>query len=158
MHERLNRGGWEDEAEPTPLTRDEAHALRRSQPAISPWQVVLAQAGVGLVVAMLFWGWSGRAEFGWSALYGAASIAVPSAVLACGIARLPKSGPAIAAVGFMFWEGVKIVLTFAMLLLAVKMVPRLQWPALLTCMAACLSMNWVALSWRGRVKNTESSR
>ncbi|MDE2453288.1 MAG: ATP synthase subunit I, partial [Burkholderiales bacterium] len=151
MRETTIRNGWgdEDEAPPAPLTREQAQALRSSLPSISPWQVVAAQIVAGLLVSLLCWGVGGRSEVGLSALYGAACIVVPTAVLAAGIARLPAAGPAAAAVGFMVWEGVKMLLTLAMLVLAVKVVPHLSWPALLAALVACLSMNWLALSRQG---------
>ena len=162
MHERIERGRWDDddeEAPPTPLTRLQAQALRAEQPSVSAWQVVAAQAAAGLVVAVLCFFASGRAELGWSALYGAASVVLPSALLARGIARLSGTGPAAAAVGLMFWEGVKVLLTVAMLIAAASVVPRLSWPALLAALVVCLSMYWWALLWRGRqMKHNETSR
>ena len=53
----------------------------------------------------------------------------------------------------MVWEGVKVLLTVAMLVAAVKVVPDLSWPALLAALAVSLSMNWLALLWQGRRKN-----
>ena len=59
----------------------------------------------------------------------------------------------------MFWEGVKVLLTVAMLIAAASVVPRLSWPALLAALVVCLSMYWWALLWRGReMKNNETSR
>lgn len=162
MPERIERGRWDDddeEAPPTPLTRLQAQALRAEQPSVSVWQVVAAQAAAGLVVAMLCFAVSGSAELGWSALYGAASVVLPSALLARGIGKLSGAGPAAAAVGLMFWECVKVLLTVAMLIAAARVVPHLSWPALLTALVACLSMNWLALLWRGRsMKYNETSR
>jgi ATP synthase protein I len=162
MPERIDHRGWPDEdsdTPPVPLTRQQAQALRVSLPAsVSPWQVVAAQTAAGLVVAVLGWAWSGRSEWGWSALYGVAASVVPTALLARGIGRLGRAGPAARAVGFMVWQGMKMMLTVIMLVLAVKVVPRLVWPALLAALAACLSMNWLALLWQGRVKNIEQGR
>ena len=62
-------------------------------------------------------------------------------------------GAAAAAVGFMVWEGVKVLLTVAMLVAAAKVVPDLSWPALLAALTVCLSMNWLALLWQGRRQN-----
>ena len=160
MAERVEHGGWDDDedAPPRPLTREQAQELRKQLPSISPWQVVVAQAVSGLVVAALCWGVSGRSEVGWSALYGAAGIVVPQAVLARGISRFTGAGPATAAVELLVWSGVKVLLSVAMLLAAVRVVNRLSWPALLAALGVCLSVNWLALLWRGRVKNNESSR
>lgn len=158
MTERIEHGRWDDEEEalPTPLTPEQAQALRAQLPSISPWQVVAAQAVAGLAVAVLCFIVSGRAGPGGSALYGTACAVLPSALLARGLARVRRAGPAAAALGFMVWEGVKVLLSVAMLLAAARVVPDLSWPALLAALATCLSMNWLALLWRGRVKNNES--
>ena len=156
MTERIVHGRWDDEEEdapPIPLTPEQAQALRAELPSISPWQVVRAQAGVGLVVSLLCLCFGGRGALFWSALYGTACVVVPSALLARGMAGLPGAGPAAVAVGFMVWEGVKVLLTVAMLVAAVRVVPDLSWPALLAALTVCLSMNWVALLWQGRRKN-----
>jgi len=156
MTERIVHGRWDDEEEdapPIPLTPEQAQALRAELPSVSPWQVVRAQAGVGLAVALLCLGFGGRGALFWSALYGTASVVVPSALLARGMAGLSGAGPAAAVVGFMVWEGVKVLLSVAMLVAAVWVVPDLSWPALLAALTVCLSMNWVALLWRGRRKN-----
>ncbi|MBK6863779.1 MAG: ATP synthase subunit I [Ideonella sp.] len=156
MTERIVHGRWDDEEEdapPVPLTPEQAQTLRAELPSVSAWQVVAAQAVAGLVVAALCFAFGDRGGLGWSALYGAACIVLPSALLARGMARLPGAGPAAAAVGFMVWEGVKVLLTVAMLVAAVRVVPDLSWPALLAALTVCLSMNWVALLWRGRTKN-----
>jgi ATP synthase protein I len=54
------------------------------------------------------------------------------------------------ATGFMFWEMLKIGVAVAMLAIAVRVVPNLNWPALLVTMVVCIKVNWVALLWRGR--------
>jgi ATP synthase protein I len=149
---------WDDEDDdtpPIPLTREQAQALRARLPSISVWSVVAAQAAAGFVVAALCWALSGQIDLGWSALYGAASIVLPQVILARGIMKLPGKSPAAAAVGFMFWEGVKLILVLALLLAASRVVPRLSWPALLAALAVCLSVNWVALLWRGRIRTTD---
>lgn len=156
MTERIVHGRWDDEDEeapPIPLTPEQAQALRAELPSISAWQVVAAQAVAGLAVALLCLAWGDRKELFWSALYGAASVVLPSALLARGMAGLRGLGPAAAAVGFMVWEGVKVVLTVALLVAAVRVVPDLSWPALLAALTVCLSMNWLALLWQGRRKN-----
>ena len=58
--------------------------------------------------------------------------------------------PVAVAAGFMFWEMLKIGVAIAMLLIAVKVVPNLSWPALLVTMFVCIKINWIALLWRGR--------
>jgi ATP synthase protein I len=159
MTERFDRGGWDDDEEDSdravPLTRAQAQALRDSQPSVSVWQVVAAQAATGVAVAGAAWGLSGSGLIGLSALYGAAVVVLPATLLARGVGRLAGSGPAAAAMGFLLWQGVKMVLSLALLLGAVRVVPGLNWPALLVAVAVCLQVNWLALLWRGRAKKNE---
>jgi len=54
------------------------------------------------------------------------------------------------AVGFMFWEMLKIAVAIAMLVIAAKVVPNLSWPVLLVTMVVCMKVNWLALLWRRR--------
>jgi ATP synthase protein I len=135
------------------LTRDEAQALLVKQPMISPWRVVGAQAAVGLVCVMVAWIFvrqgGGHQTAAWSALYGAAAVVIPSALLARGMTRRADS-PTAAAMGLMFWETIKIAAAIAMLVIAARVVPQLNWPALLVTMVVCSQMNWFALLWRGR--------
>lgn len=159
MGERSNRGAWvddEEEAGPvTPLTRAQAQDLLARQPSVSVWRVVAAQAVAGVAVAAVAWAWSGRAAIGWSALYGAAVVVLPTALLARGVGRLAGTGPMMGAVGFLVWQSVKMVLSLALLLGAVRVVPGLNWPALLVTVAVCLQVNWLALLWRGRPNKNE---
>lgn len=56
----------------------------------------------------------------------------------------------------MFWEMLKIGVAIAMLVIAVRVVPNLSWPALLVTMVVCIKVNWVALLWRGRRSDNEA--
>ena len=136
-----------------PLTRQEAQALRAKQPMVSPWRVVGVQAVVGLLcvtAALVFLGGEdGQHGTAWSALYGAAAVVLPSALLARGMTRRADS-PTAAAMGLMFWETIKIAAAVAMLVIAARVVPQLNWPALLVTMVVCSQVNWFALLWRGR--------
>jgi ATP synthase protein I len=132
-----------------PWSRAEAEAWRRKNPPSSPWRVVAAQAVAGLVCAAVVWAITRRGEAAWSALYGAAAVVLPSALLARGMTRGTRN-PVAAAAGFMFWEMLKIGVAIAMLAIAVRVVPNLSWPALLVTMVVCIKVNWVALLWRGR--------
>lgn len=150
-----NANTWDDaaqaaeEAPAEPLTREQAQALRKRLKSVSPWQVVVAQAVVGVVCAALAWALTQRGDIGVSALYGAATAVVPSALLARGMGR--RSANAVtAAAGFLVWEMVKIGVAVAMLLLAPRIVQPLSWPALLVGLVVCIKVNWLALAWRGR--------
>jgi ATP synthase protein I len=133
------------------LTREEAQAIRQQQPTVSPWRVVAVQGGVGLVVALLAMLVTGRNEMFWSALFGAAVVVVPGALMARGMtSRLSSMSPGAGAVSFMLWEFVKIAVSVALLMLAPKLVQPLSWPALLAAMVLCMKVYWLALLWRGR--------
>ena len=150
---------WDDERDEAawgipafkPLTREEASALRANQPPLSPWRVVGAQAAVGAGVALLAVLLTGRQEMLWSALYGAATVVVPGALMARGmtspLSRVSLGG---SAVSFMLWEAVKIAVSIAMLMLAPRLVQPLSWPALLAALVLCMQVYWLALLWRPR--------
>jgi ATP synthase protein I len=150
-------GRWEEDddgdgARPfKTLTREEASAWRRKHPPLSPWRVIAVQAAVGGVTALFAALLTGKGEVGWSALYGAACVVVPGALMARGMtSRLSSMSPGVAAVSFMLWEMVKIAVSIAMLALAPKLVQGLSWPALLAALVLCMKVYWFALLWRGR--------
>ena len=144
---------WGDDERDAPfrrLSRDEAEALRRSQPVLSPWVVVAVQLVLGAIVGTVAWvAFGERAAV--SAWYGAAVVVVPGALMARGAtSRLSTLSPVISAVSMLGWGFVKIAVSVAMLVLAARIVPGLVWPALLVSMVLCLQSYWFALLWRGR--------
>lgn len=154
------RGGWQDEEDEAAdasfkrLTREEAAALRAKDPPVSPWRVVMAQAVVGVLAALLGGLLTGRSEVAWSLLYGAATAVVPGALMARGMtSRLSSTAPAVSAVSVLLWESVKIVFSVAMLVVANRVVQPLVWPALLVGLVLCIKVYAVALLWRGRRTN-----
>ena len=153
VDKRVDHGAaWKDGAEQEEFktwTREEAQAWRTNNPSLSPWRVVAVQAVAGLVCCAAVWAITQRSGAAWSALYGAAAVVLPSALLARGMTRGMRN-PVAAAAGFMFWEMLKIGVAVAMLVIAVRVVPGLSWPALLVTMVVCIKINWVALLWRGR--------
>lgn len=149
----LERADWpadgtHDGAPIRRMTREEAQALIRAQPRVSPWRVVAVQGLVGVVMAALAVLMLGGSA-GWSALYGAAAVVLPNALLARGMTR-GTANPVAAAAGFLFWEMLKIGAAIAMLVIAARVVPQLSWPVLLVTMVVCMKVNWFALLWRGR--------
>lgn len=153
-------GAWADEEDGDanqaikPLTREEARALVARNPSVSPWRVIAVQAAVGSVIAVLVLLVFGSAGLAWSALYGAATVVVPGALMARGMtSRISSLAPAVSAVSVMLWEFGKIAVSVAMLMLAPKVVPGLSWPALLVTLVVCIKVYWVALSWRGHKKS-----
>lgn len=136
-----------------PLTAEQASALRAKEPPLSPWRVIVVQAAVGVVAALLAGLLTQRTEVAWSLLYGAAAVVVPGALMARGMtSKLTSMSPGSSAVSFMLWEMVKIAASIAMLALAPKFVQPLVWPALLAGLVLCMKVYWLALLWRPRVK------
>jgi ATP synthase protein I len=151
------RRGFEDETEELPfrrLTRAEAEALRRRQPSLSPWRVVLMQAALGAVIAAVAWLVTGVRATAASALYGAAVVVLPALLMARGTtSRVARVSPAAGAVSVMVWSTVKMAASVVLLLLAPKVVQPLDWVALLVALVLCLQVYWLALLWRGRSRN-----
>ena len=147
------RRGFDDDAETaafTPLTRAEAEAFERRHPALSPWRVIAAQLVLGLVAAALA-GLVAGSLAGVSALYGAAVVVVPGALMARGAtSKLSSLSPMVSAVSMLGWGFVKMAAAVVMLVLASRIVPGLIWPALLASMVLCMLSYWFALLWRGR--------
>jgi ATP synthase protein I len=141
------------EPPPRPLTREEAAALRRREPALSPWRVIGVQGAVGVAAALLALLLTGRQGVAWSVLYGATAVVVPGALMARGMtSKLSSMSPGSSAVSFMLWEMVKIGVSVVMLALAPRLVQDLSWPALLVALVLCMKMYWLALLWRPAAK------
>jgi ATP synthase protein I len=148
-------GGWHDDQDEAAdasfkaLSREEAAALREKEPPVSPWRVVMAQAVIGVIAALLGGLLTGRSEVAWSLLYGAAVVVMPGALMARGMtSRLSSVAPGTSAVSFMVWELVKIGVSVVMLVVANRIVQPLVWPALLVGLVVCIKVYWVALLWR----------
>ena len=138
-----NRDGVADD-EFKPLTAEEANQWRRRNPSVSPWWVIGMQVVAALVVAVVV-GWGFGRAAGFSAAYGALAVIVPAMVLARGLRRqslLKDSGAAF--LSFVVWEVVKVVLTVALLLAAPKLVPSLNWLALVAGFVVTMKVYWVA--------------
>ena len=161
MPERQVRSGaWDDREDEAPvrtLTRAEAQDLRERKPQVPAWWVVAAQAVVGLVVALLAGFVSDNPAVGVSALYGAAVVVVPGALMARGMSsRISSMSPGASAVSFMLWEMVKIAVSVLMLMLAPKIVQPLSWPAMLGGLVVCMNVYLLALLWRRPEKKQQS--
>ena len=139
-----------------PLTAQEAAQWRKRHQPIAVWKVVAGQALVGVLVALVAWGLTGRAQVGWSAAYGALAVVLPAGLFARGVLRHKASdNPRAAMVGFFGWEIAKIVLTVALLAAAPRLVPGLSWIALLAGMVITMKTYWVALLVRPGVRKTD---
>ncbi len=127
------------------LSAEEAQALRESSPHVSPWRVVGLQVVVGVLVALVAWGYAGSPAAGASAMYGAAAVFIPAALFLRGLARqLRAANAGSALVGFFVWEMVKIVLTVVMLFAAPWLILQLNWLALLAGFVVTMKVCWVA--------------
>jgi ATP synthase protein I len=138
-----------DEDSFQPLTAEQAAKWRQQNPALSVWRVVFWQVAVGVVLAALVGGWSGRVSLVVSVFYGSAAVFIPAALFARGLtSRLTTVNPLTAAAGLLVWEGVKVALTALALLLATRLVEDLSWPALLVGLVVTMKVYLLALAWR----------
>ena len=102
---------------------------------------------------------TGEALLTASALYGAAVVAVPGALMARGAtSRLGTISPLTSTVNIMGWATVKIVVSVVMLALASRIVPGLHWPVMLATLVVCMQTYAFALLWRGRGKTIDRTR
>lgn len=149
---------WEDDTDEDSgkpfkrWTAQEAQALAAKDPhKVNPWRVIAVQSAVGLGVALVAGFATGRVEVFWSALYGAGVVVVPGALMARGMTSpLSSVSPVGSAVSFMLWQGVKMAVSVVLLILAVRIVQPLSWPALLAGLVVCIKVYWLALAWRRR--------
>src|SRR6218665_2423721 len=159
-----DEGTEAEKSDSKPLTAQQAQEWRERQlgwrkhkAPLPVWRLRAGRAMVGMLVALLAWGWTGHAAVGWSAACGALAVVFPAALFARAVLR-PKAGvdPRAVLLGFVGWELAKIMLTLALLAAAVQWVPGLSWVALLVGMASAMKMYWVALwVWPG-VRKTVS--
>lgn len=132
------------------LTREQVERAVASNPSVSPWWVVGAQALFGLTVVLIAWVWRGVLA-GESAACGAAAVFFPSVMFAWGLKRQngsPNVGSVLA--GFFVWEALKIVLTIAMLIAAARLIAGLDWLALLAGFVITMKAYWLAMWLRTR--------
>ena len=135
------------------LTREEAQKLRDASPSMSPWWVLVGQMVVGVGVACAAWALTGRSNAAWSAFYGALAVVIPAVLFARGLkSRFSSVNAATAAFGFFVWEAVKISVSVGMLFAAPRLVPDLDWLAMLIGLIATLKVYWVALLMRPKRK------
>jgi ATP synthase protein I len=130
-------------------SREEVRVWRRKNPAISPWCIVSAQILAGLVCCVIAGLVAQSGSVVLSALYGVAVVVIPSSLLARGLGG-SSNNPLVSVSKFMLWSVVKLCLAAAMLVLAVRVVPNLNWVILLVTAFICIKVNWVALLWRAR--------
>jgi ATP synthase protein I len=143
----------EDVSDFTPLTAVQAKALREQNPAISPWWVVAGQALVGVLVALVAWGVTGRPIVGWSAACGALAVVVPAALFARGVTgQFASINAGSAVLSFFVWELVKILVTVGIMFGAQLLVTGLGWPAMLVGLIVTMKVYWLALGFKRKPK------
>ncbi len=144
-HDDTRSEDGEQEPDFKPLTPEEARELRKKYPPLSPFRVIAWQVLLGLLAAVMAWWATGRASVGWSALYGAAVVVLPTALFARGVLGRGAAGGSGAALARMFgWELVKIVVAVAMMLAAPRVVAGLSWLAMLLAMVLVMKAYWIA--------------
>ncbi len=125
-------------------SRADAAELRKTQPVIAPWRVVLwmliAAVGIGAISLIAF-----DIPTALSAAYGSLAVAMPAALLARGMTSPLSSANAVSSVlAFMAWEMVKIGVSISMLMLAPSLIVGLSWPALLVGLILTMQVYFVA--------------
>ncbi|WP_027016425.1 ATP synthase subunit I [Comamonas composti] len=151
----LDEGLEGDDADFKPLTAEEARDWRLRNPQVSVWRIVLVQAVMGVLVALVAWLVTGRGVAAWSAAYGGLSVVLPAALFARAVVRQRPGGAGAAMVGIFGWELVKLVLCIAMLAAAPKLIPGLSWLALLAGLVVVMKTYWVALLAQPNVRKTD---
>ena len=122
----------------------EVMELRKTQPTISPWRVVLWMLIATAVIGAIGMIASG-ASSALSAAYGSLAVALPAAVLARGMtSQLSRMNATAGVLAFMLWEMVKIGLSVGMLILAPSLIADLSWPALLVGLILTMKVYFVA--------------
>lgn len=133
-----------------PLTSEEARQWRSSQPALSlPWLLVWQALSAAVLVVLAEWLTSDPVVVK-SVLYGAASVLLPSALMAWGVtssavARQVSGDAKASLVNFFVWEGIKLVLVLVLLGLAPVLMEAVNWLALVAGLVVVLKVFGLAL-------------
>jgi ATP synthase protein I len=147
---------WDDEAKPEPFkpfTRQEAKLWRQSQPAQSPWRVVVWQLVLWVAVTLLAGLVNRQPGVVVSVAYGGLCIVLPTAFMAYGltasgvsrwVSRVFPGAAGASLAGLFFWEGIKILLAIALMAAAPELVPNLNWLALVAGLVVVLKAYWLA--------------
>jgi ATP synthase protein I len=139
------------------LTKEEAAAVKATNPALNPWRVVAWQLVATLVAGLLGLLLTQKASVVYSLVWGGLCVVVPAALFARGMmskTTLMNAGTATA--GFFLWEMVKIALTLVMLFAAPQVMARLgqdlSWPAMLVGLVVVMKVYWLALLIKPKAK------
>lgn len=156
--QKETKPSFEREQEVPVLTAAQARAWRIRNPSISLWvpvraQGFLAMAALGLYLVM-------RNTVSASLFWGALSAALPTALGVFGYVRTQRyltkktqAAQAILGLGSVFfWEGMKLLLSVVLLLLAPRWVTDVNWLALLVAFMLVVKVYWLALLFAGKSK------
>ena len=151
----VDRADGAQEPEFKPLTREEAERWRASQPELTPWRVVRVQWLVGVSLAVLVGLVTRQSSLALSVLYGAATAALPTSLMAWGLtsSALARSlGGRVETVfmNFVLWEGVKILFAVILLWIAPRVVPNVNWLALVAGLVVVLKVYWFGFMIQAR--------
>jgi ATP synthase protein I len=131
----------------TPLTAEQAQALREQSPSISPWWVVAGQLVVGVLVTLAAWGVTGKSSVAVSTACGALAVVLPAALFARGVTgQFASVNAGSAVLSFFVWELVKILVTVVVMFAAYRLVADLSWPAMLVGLVVTMKVYWLALA------------
>jgi ATP synthase protein I len=131
----------------TPLTAEQAQALREQNPSISPWWVVAGQLVVGVLVTLVAWGVTGKSSVAVSTACGALAVVLPAALFARGVTgQFASVNAGSAVLSFFVWELVKILVTVVVMFAAYRLVADLSWPAMLVGLVVTMKVYWLALA------------
>jgi ATP synthase protein I len=131
----------------TPLTAEQAQALRELNPSISPWWVVAGQLVVGVLVTLAAWGVTGKSSVAVSTACGALAVVLPAALFARGVTgQFASVNAGSAVLSFFVWELVKILVTVVVMFAAYRLVADLSWPAMLVGLVVTMKVYWLALA------------
>jgi len=137
----------------TPLTAEQARALREKNPSLSPWWVVVGQVLVGALVALAAWVVTGRQIIGLSVACGALAVVIPAALFARGVTgQFASANAGSAVLSFFVWELVKILVTVVVMFAAHRLVEGLSWPAMLVGLVLTMKVYWLALGYKRKAK------
>lgn len=138
-----------DAEEFTPLTAEQAQALREQNPSVSPWWVVLGQVVVGTIVVLVAWLLTGSVGVAKSAAWGVLAVVLPAALFARGLTgQFARANPGTAVASFFVWELAKIVVTVGVMYVAYRVEVNLNWLAMLAGLVLTMKVYWLALGFK----------
>jgi len=145
------------ESDFTPLTAEQAQALRERQPSLSPWWVVLGQVVLGALVVAVMALVSGSRTVALSGAFGVLAVVAPAALFARGVTgRFASVNVGSAVLSFFVWELIKIVMTVGIMFAAQRLVEGLSWLAMLLGLIVTIKVYWLALAFTRKPRSVQT--